>query len=85
MIEGEEDYWEHPDGTRYKVGDQVPVIRMNGVVLINDFIIKGTCEMCEWEIIGPTSFTYDFSHAHVATHIATDLADDFRRHPDFTE
>ena len=84
MIEGEEDYWEDPDGTRYKVGDVVPVIRMNGIVLFNEQIVKATCDICEWAIIAPACFVQAYSQIHVESHLLEELADEFR-HPDFKE
>ncbi len=87
MIAGEEDYWEAPDGTRYQVGDKIPVLRINGLVLFNEKIIKGSCDMCDWAIIAPASLIADVVHNHIASHVAAELdefADEFR-HPDFTE
>lgn len=84
MIEGEEDYWESPDGTRYKVGDTVPVIRMNSVVLFNEKIVKGYCDMCDWAIIAPSCMIQSYTLNHIETHIIEELSDEFK-HPDFTE
>tara|TARA_R110000772_G_scaffold8519_1_gene28161 strand:+ start:1390 stop:1665 length:276 start_codon:yes stop_codon:yes gene_type:complete len=91
MIAGPEDYWIHPDGTRHECGDTIPVIRINGLVLFNEFIIKGTCDMCEWACLGPTSLVHDASQAHISTHIMQELEEmssfpkDWQDHPDFKE
>lgn len=84
MIEGEEDYWISPDGTIYKVGDVVPVIRFREIVLFNEQIVKGSCDICDWAIIGPASIVSSYSQSHVENHIMQDLADEFK-HPDFKE
>ena len=84
MIEGEDDYWEAPDGTRYKVGEVVPVIRINGIVLFSEQIIKGSCDLCDWAIIAPACLAQAYSASHVETHIIESLEDEFR-HPDFKE
>jgi len=88
MIAGPEDYWVSPDGTRYEVGDIAPVLRLNDIVLFNEKIVKGTCDMCDWAIIGPASLVQAYSHSHVETHIMQELAEELRdefRHPDFKE
>ena len=88
MIAGEDDYYVAPDGTRYEVGDIVPVLRLSEIVLFNEQIVKGTCDLCDWSIIGPASLVQAFSHSHVETHIMKDLAEELRdefRHPDFKE
>ena len=79
MIAGEDDYWTHPDGTRYEVGDQIPVLRINNLVLFNEHIVKGTCDMCDWACIAPTVLLYQASEAHVATHIMNELMDEERK------
>ena len=84
MIQGEEDYWIAPNGTRYEVGEVVPVLRLAEAVLFNEKIVKGSCDMCDWAIIGPETIVASWSHAHVETHIMKELADEFK-HPDFTE
>ena len=84
MIEGEEDYWESPEGIRYNVGNIVPVIRVNGVVLFNEKIVKGFCDLCDWAIIAPACLVQAYSNSHVETHIIEELSDEFK-HPDFTE
>lgn len=84
MIAGEDDYWESPDGTRYEVGDVVPVIRMNGIVLFNEQIVKATCDICDWAIIAPACLVQSYTTVHVETHIIEQMTDDFR-HPDFKE
>jgi alanine-alpha-ketoisovalerate/valine-pyruvate aminotransferase len=84
MIEGEEDYWEATDGTRYKVGETVPVIRINGIVLFNEKIVKGYCDLCDWAIIAPACLVQAYSSSHVESHLLEELAEEFR-HPDFKE
>ena len=84
MIESEDDYWVSPDGTIYKVGDVVPVLRLADVVLFNEKIVKGCCDICDWAIIGPASLVQSYSVAHVEGHVMQSMADEFR-HPDYTE
>lgn len=88
MIESEDMYWDAPDGTRYRVGDSVPVVRAQGFVLFNEMIVFGTCDMCDWAILGPSSLVHSGSQAHVLTHMMSEMdegfGDDFK-HPDFTE
>lgn len=88
MIEGEDDYWTCENGTKYKVGETIPVLRIQGVVLFNEMIVLGSCDMCDWRIIGPTSLVQQFSQQHIETHVMAELGealrDDFR-HPDYTE
>ena len=92
MIATEEDYWTAPDGTRYEVGDKIDVLRINGLVLFNEVIIKGSCDMCDWACIAPTFMLYQASVAHVDTHIIQELDQqmnmfpkDWKDHPDFKE
>lgn len=88
MIKGEDDYYVAPDGTRYEVGEIVPVLRLADVVLFNEQIVKGTCDICDWSIIGPACIVQAYSHTHVETHMMQQMADEIRdefRHPDFKE
>jgi len=85
MIESKDHYWEDKDGKKWRVGDVVPVIRTQTVTLFNETIVLATCDMCDWECVGPTSAVQSFSYSHVHTHMAVDLDefDDDFHHPDF--
>ena len=88
MIQGDDDYYVATDGTRYEVGDVVPILRLNDIVLFNEQIVKGTCDLCDWAIIGPAALVQAYSHSHVETHMMQQMADELRdefRHPDFKE
>jgi hypothetical protein len=88
MIEGEDHYYDAPDGKRYKVGDIIPVLRLPGLVTFNEKVIFGCCDMCDWAILGPASMVHAASQSHMTTHVLEELEDGFGddfRHPDFTE
>lgn len=88
MIAGPDDYWIAPDGTRYECGDIIAVLRIENVVLFNEIIVKGTCDMCDWACLGPSSLVHEMSQGHISTHIMQELSEEFDnkfRHPDFKE
>lgn len=80
----EDHYYEAPDGKKYKVGELVPLIRINGMALFNDMVVLATCDWCDWKVVGPTSMIGEMAQSHLSTHILNEEEDSFR-HPDFTE
>ena len=84
MIEDEEDYWQAPDGTKYRVGEVIPVLRLENMTIRNEMIIKGSCDLCGWAIIAPSVFANSFIAVHAEVCLQNKIADEFR-HPDYTE
>ena len=83
----EELTYQAPDGTEYKIGETIERIRINGVLVCNDIVVLGTCDWCDWKVVGPTCLIGELAQAHLGTHVLNEIEEigDSFRHPDFKE